>query len=186
MMQKEFSSGRRLRLQTGDITKVPADVIVNAANSSLRGGGGVDGAIHRAGGPDIMRELDDIRSAQGGCLPGSAVATGAGRLPARFVFHAVGPIYEGGNRREAETLASCYRTCLRMADERGIQTISFPSISTGAYGYPVEEAAKIAIGEVAALLGRTDTSLQEVTFVLFDNLTFKTYSRALGLEGTVE
>jgi O-acetyl-ADP-ribose deacetylase (regulator of RNase III) len=186
MTQRDFASGKRLRLQVGDITKVAADAIVNAANSGLRGGGGVDGAIHRAGGTDIMRELDGIRAAQGGCPPGRAVATGAGRLPARYIFHAVGPIYQGGGHREAETLASCYRTCLEMAEERKLLTISFPSISTGAYGYPVAEAARIAIVTVAEHLKNPANSVREAMFVLFDDLTFEAYARALREEGTIE
>ena len=187
MTQKDFGSGKTLRLQVGDITKVPADVIVNAANSGLRGGGGVDGAIHRAGGPEIIRELDSIRTAQGGCPPGSAVATGAGRLPARYIFHAVGPIYRGGGYRESETLASCYRTCLNMAEDRDVQTISFPSISTGAYGYPVAEAAGIALRAAAVHLGNPDHSVrEEVRFVLFDEVTYEAYARALRETGTIE
>ncbi len=125
-MEREFPGGRRLRLLTGDITCVAADVIVNAANSRLAGGGGVDGAIHRAGGPAIMRELDEIRARLGGCTTGSAAATSAGNLPARFVFHAVGPVYRGGRNKEAELLASCYRTCLEMAEERGAAEPEFP------------------------------------------------------------
>src|SRR5271167_681056 len=129
----------------GDITAVSADAIVNAANSSLAGGGGVDGAIHRAGGPSIMRELDEIRRATGGCPTGSAVVTGAGALPAQYVFHAVGPIYRDGNHGEPAQLAACYRKCLDLAEEREVRTISFPAISTGAYGYPAEEATRIAL-----------------------------------------
>ncbi len=178
-MEREFSGGRRLRLLTGDITCVAADVIVNAANSRLAGGGGVDGAIHRAGGPTIMRELDEMRVRTGGCATGSAAATSAGNLPARFVFHAVGPVYRGGGSKEAELLASCYRTCLEMAEERGLRRVSFPSISTGAYGYPVEDAAAVALGAVWAHLLREDTHVEEVLFVLFDRATYDAYARAL-------
>ncbi len=163
----------------GDITRVAADAVVNAANSALAGGGGVDGAIHRAGGPEIMRELDRIRPETGGCATGSAVATGAGRLPARFVFHAVGPVWRGGGRREPELLAGCYRTCLEMAHERSLQTVSFPSISTGAYGYPVDAAARVALAEVVGFLAGPDVSVQEVVFVLFDKSTYDAYARAL-------
>ena len=184
--QKHFPNGRIVSLRVGDITQVPADVIVNAANSGLRGGGGVDGAIHRAGGSDIMRELDAIRAAHGGCPPGSAVSTSAGRLPAQFVFHAVGPMFCGGENQEAETLASCYKTCLDMAEEKGIETISFPSISTGVYGYPVDEAGRIAVHEVTSYLGRSSSSIQEVMFVLYDSVTFEAYSRALRSQCTVE
>src|SRR5450631_3434780 len=122
-MQWTARTGRILRLVTGDITRVPADAIVNAANSALAGGGGVDGAIHRAGGSSIMDELREIRRRIGSCPTGSAVATGAGALPAKWVCHAVGPIYRGGGHEEAELLASCYRTCLRMAEEREASSI---------------------------------------------------------------
>ena len=128
--------GTALECIQGDITKIAADAIVNAANSQLAGGGGVDGAIHRAGGPEIMRELDSIRAQVGRCEPGKAVVTGAGRLPAKFVFHAVGPVFRGGKHGEPDLLRSCYITCLDIAAERGLETISFPSISTGVYGIP--------------------------------------------------
>jgi O-acetyl-ADP-ribose deacetylase (regulator of RNase III) len=172
-------NGQTLRLVQGDITKVTTDAMANAANSGLRGGGGVDGAIHRAGGPSIMAELDVIRARDQGCPTGSAVATGAGRLPAQYVFHAVGPVYRDGKSGEADLLASCYRTCLRMADERGLKRITFPSISTGVYGYPVDEAARVALAVVAEFLRSTKGSVEEATFVLFDRATFEAYSRAL-------
>jgi O-acetyl-ADP-ribose deacetylase (regulator of RNase III) len=168
-----------LRLVIGDITRVPADAIVNAANSGLAGGGGVDGAIHRNGGPAIMKELDQIRAKIGRCPAGKAVATTAGNLPARWVFHTVGPFYRGGGNNEAEALASCYSTCLEMAEERELQTISFPSISTGAYRYPMGEAARIAVGAVAEHLGRTDTKVREVIFVLFDRAAYEAHAAAL-------
>src|SRR5512141_1066692 len=136
-------TGRKIVLEEGDITRIAVDAMANAANSALAGGGGVDGAIHRAGGPAIMRELDAIRARTGGCPTGSAVATGAGNLPAKYVFHAVGPIYRDGKHGEPELLASCYRTCLALAEERNVASISFPSISTGVYGYPLREAAPI-------------------------------------------
>jgi O-acetyl-ADP-ribose deacetylase len=179
-MENRFSNGKTLRLVVGDITLLPADAIVNAANSTLAGGGGVDGAIHRAGGPAIMRELDAIREKQGGCPTGGAVVTTAGLLPARYVFHAVGPVYRGGEQGEAELLASCYRTCLQLACERSISSISFPSISTGAYGYPLREAATIAIGEVSAHLSKPDSSVREAVFVLFSQADYDIYVRALG------
>src|SRR5271156_1131158 len=119
-MEIDFPSGKKLRLLVGDITKIPVDAIVNAANSGLRGGGGVDGAIHRAGGPAIMRELDEIRASSGGCPTGSAVVTGAGALPAQCVFHAVGPIFRDGLHGEPAQLASCYQTCLALAEARGV------------------------------------------------------------------
>jgi O-acetyl-ADP-ribose deacetylase (regulator of RNase III) len=183
-MEVRFPGGKVLRLVTGDITKVAADAIVNAANSGLRGGGGVDGAIHRAGGPAIMQELDKIRASSGGCPTGSAVATTAGALPAKYVLHAVGPVYHGGGKDEAKLLASCYTTCLKMADEKGVHTITFPSISTGVYGYPVDEAAGVALGAVAEQLSREGTQVREATFVLFDQRTYDAYARALAaMEG---
>ena len=177
-MENIIAQGKRLRLVKGDITKEPSGAIANAANSSLAGGGGVDGAIHRAGGPSIMAELDRIRAATGGCPTGGAVATSAGNLPADYVFHAVGPVYHGGDRGEAELLASCYKTCLQLADERGVKKITFPSISTGIYGYPVEQAAPIALKAVAAHLG-SDTTVEEAVFVLFDQHTLDAYTKAL-------
>ena len=172
-------AGRKIVLEEGDITRVAADAIVNAANSALAGGGGVDGAIHRAGGPEIMRELDGIRRQIGHCPTGSAVTTGAGRLPAKYVFHAVGPVYRDGRHGEPELLASCYRKCLEMAEERDCRTVSFPSISTGVYGYPLEEAAPIALREVKAHLERADTKLQQVTFVLFGKRAYELYANLL-------
>src|SRR5579864_5992116 len=127
-MDLDFPNGKRLRLMIGDITKIRVDAMVNAANSGLRGGGGVDGAIHRAGGPAIMRDLDEIRAQSGGCPTGSAVVTTAGSLPAQYVFHAVGPIYRDGKQGEADQLSGCYRTCLELAEERGVRSISFPAI----------------------------------------------------------
>jgi O-acetyl-ADP-ribose deacetylase (regulator of RNase III) len=178
-MEWMSSSGRKIVLIEGDITRVPVDAMVNAANSALAGGGGVDGAIHRAGGEEIMRELDAIRKAQGGCPTGKAVATGAGRLPAKFVFHAVGPTYRDGRRGEPELLASCYRECLAMADERGLATVSFPAISTGVYGYPLQEATGIAVAEVKKHLEGVNTPIRQVTFVLFDRRAWTEYSMAL-------
>ncbi len=168
--------GRRIRLVEGDITRVPVDAMANAANSALAGGGGVDGAIHRAGGPAIMRELDAIRVRTGGCPTGSAVATGAGNLPAKWVFHAVGPVYRDGSHGEPQLLASAYRTCLELARERGARTLSFPSISTGVYGYPMEEAARIAIDTVREHLAG-ETSLEEVVFVLFGKRAYDVFAK---------
>ncbi|HEY1341298.1 MAG TPA: O-acetyl-ADP-ribose deacetylase [Bryobacteraceae bacterium] len=165
----------KIELIEGDITRVSVDAIVNAANSALAGGGGVDGAIHGAGGPEIMRELDGIRARIGRCPTGSAVATGAGRLPAKFVLHAVGPVYRDGRSGEAELLASCYRKCLELADEREVRVISFPAISTGVYGYPIEEAAEIAVREVA----RAESRVERAIFVLFGRAAYETYERAL-------
>jgi len=172
-------TGRKIVLEEGDITRAAADAIVNAANSALAGGGGVDGAIHRAGGPEIMRELDGIRRQIGHCPTGGAVATTAGRLPAQCVFHAVGPVYRDGRHGEPELLASCYRKCLEMAEERGVRSIAFPAIGTGVYGYPLEEAAAVALREVKAHLEKDDTKLEHVTFVLFGKAAFEVYARLL-------
>ena len=163
-------------MQEGDITRIAVDAMANAANSALAGGGGVDGAIHRAGGPAIMRELADF----GGCPTGSAVATGAGKLPAKYVFHAVGPVYRDGRHGEAELLAGCYRKCLELAEERGVRTISFPAISTGIYGYPQRDAAEIAIREVRRHLERPDTTVERVVFVLFGKAAYEVYREMLG------
>jgi O-acetyl-ADP-ribose deacetylase (regulator of RNase III) len=161
----------------GDITREQTDAIVNAANSSLLGGGGVDGAIHRAGGPAILQECKKIVDRIGRLPPGQAVATGAGRLAARHVIHTVGPFWNGGKRNEPETLASCHYESIRIADELQIDSIAFPAISTGAYRYPVEQAADIAVRSAAVALGRA-THVREVRFVLFDAYTAEHYAKA--------
>jgi O-acetyl-ADP-ribose deacetylase (regulator of RNase III) len=163
-----------LALAQGDIVRVDADAIVNAANSSLLGGGGVDGAIHRAAGPALLAEC----RALGGCPPGEARLTGAGRLPMRHVIHAVGPIWEGGGFGEAEILASAYRSSLALAEQHRIRRLAFPSISTGAYSYPLAPAARIALGTVVEHL-RGGGRLAEVTFVLFDERTLAAHATAL-------
>ena len=173
------ATGRKAVFQEGDITRIAADAIVNAANSALAGGGGVDGAIHRAGGPGIMRELDEVRARIGHCPTGSAVVTGAGRLPAKYVFHAVGPVYRDGRHGEPDLLAGCYRKCLTLAEERAVRVISFPAISTGVYGYPLKEAAEIAIREVKAHLAKPYASVREVIFVLFGKQTYDIYAASL-------
>lgn len=178
-MEWTTETGRKVVLREDDITRVAADAIVNAANSALAGGGGVDGAIHRAGGPAIMRELDVIRARIGRCPAGSAVATSAGKLPAQHVFHAVGPVYRDGHHGEPELLASCHRKCLELAAERDVATITFPAISTGVYGYPLEEAASIALREVAAHLKNPDCKLREVIFVLFGRAAYDAFAEAL-------
>jgi O-acetyl-ADP-ribose deacetylase len=160
-----------------DITKEDTDAIVNAANSSLMGGGGVDGAIHRAGGPAILEECKLIVKKIGRLPPGQAVITSGGRLPAKHVIHSVGPVYRDGKRGEAETLASCYRECIRVAEDHALKSIAFPAISTGAYGYPVEEAAAIAVSTVIAAL-RPMKYLTTVRFILFDNSTLNVYVTA--------
>ncbi len=177
-MERTFPGGAKLRTVVGDITKIPADAIVNAANSALAGGGGVDGAIHRAGGPSIMRELDEIRGRIGRCPTGSAVVTGAGALPAKWVFHAVGPVYHDGSQGEPELLRSCYETCLRLAEERSVKIITFPAISTGVYGYPIAEAARIAIDTISEHLARSGTSVSEAAIVLFDQRAFDAFEQA--------
>jgi len=169
----------KLSIIQGDITKQDADAIVNAANSSLMGGGGVDGAIHRAGGPAILEECKQIVARQGRLPTGKAVITTGGNLKARYVIHTVGPIWHGGNKGELELLASAYRESLKLAGENQLYSISFPSISTGAYGYPVNKASRVAIGAVIASLRESITSVREVVFVLFDSKTFRVYSSAL-------
>jgi O-acetyl-ADP-ribose deacetylase (regulator of RNase III) len=156
----------------GDITREEVDAVVNAANQSLGGGGGVDGAIHRAAG---RRELQDACARLGGCATGDAKATDAFRLPARWIIHAVGPRYRDGRHGEAELLASCYRRSLAVADELGARTLAFPAISTGIYGYPLEEATEIAISAVAT----TATEVELVRFVCFDATTLAVYERRL-------
>ncbi len=176
MPEAEFTVGQaKLALVEGDITKLPVDAMVNAANSRLAGGGGVDGAIHRAGGPSIMAELDKIRASIGQCPAGDAVITSAGKLPAKYVIHTVGPVYRDGKHGEPEKLASCYATSLRLAQEHGARTVSFPSISTGVYGYPMEDAARIAIDRVGGRLRQSDCTIERVTFVLFGKAAFDTH-----------
>jgi len=177
-MEIDFPNGKKLRLMVGDITKIRVDAIVNAANSGLRGGGGVDGAIHRAGGSTIMRELDEIRASSGDCPTGSAVVTTAGALPAQYVIHAVGPIYQDGKHGEPAQLSSCYRKALELAGERGARTVSFPAISTGAFGYPAAEAADIALASVAQHFEQTESGVREVLFVLFDQGFYDLHARA--------
>ena len=161
----------------GDLTREQADAIVNAANSSLLGGGGVDGAIHRAGGPAILEACRQIVERIGRLPAGQAVATPAGRLSARYVIHTVGPFWSGGNRGEAETLASCHRESIRIADELHLASIAFPAISTGAYGYPTDQASRIALSTAAEALTKA-THVREIRFVLFDTETFEHYAKA--------
>lgn len=168
----------QLQLLKGDITKIAVDAIVNAANSALAGGLGVDGAIHSAGGPEIMRELREVAERIGGhCETGQAVVTGAGRLPAKYVFHAVGPRYRDGRHKEPELLKSCYLTCLHLAAENDAKTISFPSISTGIYGYPIEEAAAIAIRTVIDWLRDNSAVIKTVKLVQFSTSDHEVYRR---------
>lgn len=160
-----------------DITQEKTDAVVNAANSSLLGGGGVDGAIHRAGGPAILEECRRIVSKVGRLAAGNAVVTTGGKLPAKYVIHTVGPIYRDGNRRESETLESCHRESIRLADEKQLTSLSFPAISTGAFGYPVTEAAAIAVASTAEALAFAK-HVRVVRFVLFDAATLREYAQA--------
>ena len=164
----------RLALIRGDITKLSVDAIVNAANTTLLGGGGVDGAIHRAAGPELLAECKTL----GGCRPGEAKITRGYLLPARFVIHTVGPVWSGGNRGEPETLASCYRNSLRVASENGIRTIAFPAISCGAYRYPIADAALIAV-ETTCEFMREDDSISQVSFVVSTDEVQAAYQRLL-------
>ncbi len=168
-----------IELVQGDITTVHADAIVNAANSALAGGGGVDGAIHRAGGPTIMSDLERRYGAGRFCPTGSAVVSDAGNLPARWVIHAVGPVWHGGAAGEPELLASAYRTSLRLAAELGATSVAFPSISTGVYGYPVDLAAQIAIDTVSDMLAMEPGSVERVTFVLFSRDALEVFEEVL-------
>jgi O-acetyl-ADP-ribose deacetylase (regulator of RNase III) len=164
---KSFLTGRVV-VKVGDITKEDVDAVVNAANGTLMGGGGVDGAIHRAGGPEIKKECEEIRRTHypDGLPTGRAVITTAGKMPAKRVIHTVGPVYSRGGRDKAELLASCYRNSLRLALENGLKTIAFPAISTGIYGYPLEEAAKVSSQTIEDFLA-SNKSFQEVRLVFF-------------------
>jgi len=163
-----------IELLKGDITKIKADAIVNAANSSLMGGGGVDGAIHRAGGPTILEECRKIIARQGSCKTGEAVITTAGNLPAKFVIHTVGPVWNGGKKNEANLLAACYENSLKLATKHNLTTIAFPNISTGIYGYPKNDAAEIALNTVMIYL-KQDTFISKVYFVCFDEENYQLY-----------
>ncbi|HEX7048675.1 MAG TPA: O-acetyl-ADP-ribose deacetylase [Longimicrobiales bacterium] len=173
--------GAELRLVRGDITRQAVDAVVNAANSSLMGGGGVDGAIHRRGGPAILEACRAIRreAYPDGLPTGEAVVTTAGELPARAVIHTVGPIWRGGRAGEEELLAAAYRNSLERAREQGFRTVAFPSISTGAYGYPIDRAAPVALGTVAAYLREHPDAFDEVRFVLFSDEDLRVYRAAL-------
>jgi len=177
MSEKEFHVEKtRVRLVRGDITNMETDAIVNAANSSLMGGGGVDGAIHRRGGPTILEECKKIRATEWpqGLPTGKAVITSGGNLKAKYVIHTVGPVWRGGNQGEPELLAQAYQNSLKLASEKGLKTVAFPSISTGAYGYPIKQAARVAIGAVKTFLEKEDM-LDEVVFVLFSERAFRAY-----------
>ena len=173
-MEERQINAISLEIVQGDITREETDAIVNAANSRLAGGGGVDGAIHRAGGPNIMEECLKI----GGCPTGTAVITTAGNLKAKKVIHTVGPIYRGGDKMEAQLLKNAYWSSLDLARENGLNSVAFPAISTGVYGYPLEEAAEIAVGAGVEYAGIFDQPML-IRFVLFDSTAYKAFSRAL-------
>ena len=164
----------QIRLIKGDITKLHVDAIVNAANNGLKGGGGVDGAIHRAGGPTILEECRKI----GYCATGDAVITGSGDLPASYVIHTVGPIWNGGSGNESELLQSAYISSLKLAADRGLRTIAFPNISTGVYGFPKDKAARIAIDACRSFLPKSHQDM-EITFVCFDDENYSYYAKLL-------
>ena len=164
----------KIGITRGDITKLEVDAIVNAANTTLLGGGGVDGAIHRAAGPELVAECRRL----GGCAPGDAKITRGYRLPARFVIHTVGPVWRGGKRGEPETLANCYRNSLQLAAQNGIKTLAFPAISCGAYGYPLEQAAQIAVKTTREFLSN-DSTIEKVIFAVFIEDLYQTYCRLL-------
>jgi O-acetyl-ADP-ribose deacetylase (regulator of RNase III) len=169
----------KITIIQGDITRQHVDAIVNAANSSLMGGGGVDGAIHRAGGPAILAACVEIRDSQGGCKTGEAVITTAGRLPAKKVIHTVGPVWNGGQRNEPFLLANCYSNSLRLAAENGLDSIAFPNISTGIYGYPKAQAANIAVAAVRSFIDDNYGALKEIIFVCFDEENYNLYMQIL-------
>ncbi len=168
----------KIEILKGDITKVTADAIVNAANTSLLGGGGVDGAIHRAGGQTILEECRKIIARQGGCKTGEAVITTAGNLKAKFVIHTVGPVWNGGQKDEATKLANCYKNALQLAVDNNCKTIAFPCISTGVYGYPTNEAARVAVDTVSEFLSHSDI-IEKVIFVCYDDDNFYYIKRQL-------
>jgi O-acetyl-ADP-ribose deacetylase (regulator of RNase III) len=173
-----ISSNYKIDLLKGDITKIIADAIVNAANTSLLGGGGVDGAIHRAGGPEILDECRKIVARQGGCKTGEAAITTAGRLPAKYVIHTVGPVWNDGKYHEEEKLANCYKNSLQLAVDNNCKTIAFPNISTGVYRFPKDGAAKIAVDMVKDFLSKTD-KIEKVVFVCFDEENYELYKALL-------
>ncbi len=175
-------SGTKILLKKGDITKEEVDAIVNAANSRLLGGGGVDGAIHRAAGPSLLAECKKI----GWCEPGDAVVTGGGNLKAKYVIHTVGPIWKGGHLRETTVLENAYWNSLKRAKDKGVKTISFPAVSTGAYGFPIDLAAKTSLCTVKRFLEKYPSSFEEIRFVLFSNKVFDAFEKALKMSFTAK
>ena len=176
--QDSITDKSKIVLWQGDITQIAVDVIVNAANNSLLGGGGVDGAIHRAGGPAILEACKEIRYRQGGCPTGKAVITTAGKLPAKYVIHTVGPIWSGGQANEPKLLENCYRNSLQLAQQYQCKTIAFPNISTGIYGYPKDKAAQIAVQTVTDCLAKHSV-IDNVIFVFFDKDNYQLYQQLL-------
>lgn len=173
----------KISIIKGDITKLQVDAIVNAANSSLLGGGGVDGAIHRAGGPGILAECVEIRDRQGGCLTGEAVITNAGRLKAQKIIHTVGPVWNGGQNNEPALLYNCYINSLQIAVDHNLKTIAFPNISTGIYGYPKPQAMNIAVKAVRDFTETNPMLINEIFFVCFDEENFVLYTQVLETAG---
>ncbi|MEP6748884.1 MAG: O-acetyl-ADP-ribose deacetylase [Bacteroidota bacterium] len=168
----------KISIQKGDITKVKTEAIVNAANTSLLGGGGVDGAIHRAGGPQILEDCIQIKNRQGGCNVGEAVITTGGKLPAKFVIHTVGPVWNGGTKNEKTLLANAYKNSLLLAVENHVHSIAFPNISTGIYHFPKQAAAEIAMAEIKKF-NSTDSVLEEIIFICFDDENYRIYEKLL-------
>ncbi len=177
-MKKQFAK-TTLELIQGDITKAEVDAIVNAANEKLIGGGGVDGAIRRAGGDEVVKACDDIRISEGSCPTGKAVITTGGNLSAQYIIHTVGPMWQGGDADEPVLLASCYRKSLALAVDNDVNSIAFPSISTGVYGYPIEKAATVALQTIRDLAKSNALIPRLIQFVLFDDATYSCYSDAL-------
>jgi O-acetyl-ADP-ribose deacetylase (regulator of RNase III) len=171
-------NGAKLRVKQGDLTREATDAIVNAANSGLMGGGGVDGAIHRAGGPAILEECANIVAARGRLPTGQAVITTAGKMPSRHVIHTVGPVWRGGGHGEPELLASAYRESLKLAAAERLTSVAFPAISAGIYGYPMKEAAAIAVGTAADFL-KTPSTVKDVVFVLYNDTAYRAFQKAL-------
>lgn len=174
MTNKELTMENKIELHTGDITRLKVDAIVNAANTSLLGGGGVDGAINRAAGPELL----EYNRKLGGCPTGEAKISPGFKLPAKYVISTVGPVWKGGNNNEDELLANCYKNSLKVAVDNDVKTIAFPSISTGVYSFPVERASKIAVSEVIDFLEK-NSSIEKVIFVCFDNKTYGVYNSIL-------
>jgi len=176
----------KIQVIRGDITRQKVDAIVNAANESLLGGGGVDGAIHSAAGKELDLACRKIHEEKGGCKTGDAVITTGGNLPAKFVIHTVGPVWRGGKQREAELLSSAYLSSLRLASENDVKTIAFPNISTGIYGFPKEQASKIAVSAVEDFLDKNKTSIESVIFVCFDQENFELYKKFAGNSAAID